>query len=212
MLVDGDRIRIYGRRVDFWIVMMVSDYFIMLFDQSLFGGKMKRTLLFIISALLIPTLSLAVTYDHKLKKGKMEFEWKVDGKDLHIKVRAKTKGWVGIGFNPSKKMKGANILIGRVKSGKASVRDDWGTSTIGHSSDKKKGGKKNVSNVSGSEKGGFTELMFTIPLDSGDSVDTVIQPKGETTVILAYGRSDSYRLGHKFVTTLKVNLETGKFK
>ena len=170
---------------------------------------MKRKSFLFLMLLLCPALLIATDYDHTIHKGEMAFAWKIDGKKLHIKLRAKTKGWVGIGFNPEKVMKGANILIGRVKKGKASVRDDIGTSIITHSSDKKMGGKGNVSAISGNEKAGYTELLFTIPLDSGDAKDTVIQPNGETVVMLAFGRSDSYHLGHKFVTTLKVNLTTG---
>ncbi len=173
---------------------------------------MRSRLLLILILLLfsVPTLLFAATYDHKIDKGTMVFEWKVKGKKLHIKLRAKTKGWVGIGFNPTKKMKGANILIGRVKRGKASIRDDFGSGLEKHTSDKKKGGKKNVSKISGKEKGGYTVLRFIIPLNSGDSKDTVIQPNGDTIVMLAYGNSDSYRLGHTFFKKVKVNLITGQ--
>ena len=169
-----------------------------------------RAFLFLLPLLLFcPAWLAAADYDHTIDKGKISFSWRVDSEKLHIKLRAKTKGWVGIGFNPKDMMKGANILIGRVKKGKASVRDDFGTGTKKHSSDRRKGGWANVSGVSGSEKGGYTEIRFSIPLDSGDEKDTVIHPEGETVVILAFGKSDSYRLGHKSSATLKVNLATG---
>ena len=164
---------------------------------------------FLCMLLLYPALLFAVDYDFMIKREKMTFEWKVDGDKLHIQLGAKTKGWVGIGFNPEEHMKGANILIGNVKKGKVSVRDDIGTGTESHSSDTKSRGKSNVSDVSGSEKNGYTKLRFTIPLNSGDAKDTIIEPHKDTIVLLAYGRSDSFRLGHKFTAMLKVNLGTG---
>jgi len=171
--------------------------------------KIKWISLLII--LFFPAVIMGQSFDHKINTGKMTFEWKVDGSNLNIKLKAKTKGWLGIGFNPTYMMKGANILIGSVKRGKAKVRDDYGTKSESHASDKKKGGKKNVSKISGSEKGRSTELMFTIPLNSGDKRDKPIDVSGETIVMLAYGKADSFRIGHKYVAILKVNLSTGKF-
>ena len=173
---------------------------------------MKKRLLMLLMGILSPFMLLAADYDFTVDMGKLQFEWKVDGSDLNIYLKAKTKGWVGVGFNPTKMMKGANILIGRVKKGKASVRDDFGTSTDKHKSDSKIGGKKNISNISGSETGGVTELKFTIPLNSGDPKDTPINVNKDITMIFAFGNKDSYRLGHKFFKTITVNLSTGEYQ
>ncbi len=173
---------------------------------------MKGKLFIFILICLIPSTIFAKAYDHKVDTGKMTFEWKVDSKMLHIKLKAKTKGWLGIGFNPTKVMKNADVLIGRVKRGKANVRDDFATKEESHSSDKKLGGKSNVTNVSGKEEKGYTELEFTIPLNSKDNKDTELKVNGDTLVMLAFGRSDSYRLGHLYREVLKVNLKTGKYQ
>lgn len=172
---------------------------------------MKLKWISLLTFLFFPFVIIGQNFDHKIDTGKMTFEWKIESQNLNIKLKARTKGWLGIGFNPTHMMKGANILIGSVKRGKAKVRDDYGTKNEGHASDKKKGGKKNVTKISGSEKGGITELMFTIPLDSGDSKDKPINVMGETVVLLAFGNVDSYRIGHDFFKILKVNLSTGKF-
>ena len=173
---------------------------------------MKKRLLMVLLIVLAPFILFAGDYNFAIDMGKMQFEWKVDGSNLNIYLKAKTKGWVGVGFNPKKMMKGANILIGRVKGGKASVRDDYGTSRDKHKSDKKVGGKKNVTNISGSEIGGVTELKFTIPLDSGDLKDTPIDVNKDIKMIFSFGNSDSYRLGHKYFKTITVNLSTGKYQ
>ena len=66
----------------------------------------KITSLFVgICVLLLSSVSgvYGAAYDHEVKAKKMSFYWKVDGDTLAVKISAKTKGWVGIGFNPGKK-------------------------------------------------------------------------------------------------------------
>jgi len=153
----------------------------------------------------------AVDYEHETKVRGMEFAWKVADDRLHIKLTARTTGWVGIGFNPVEYMEGANYIIGYVKRGKVTLRDDYGDSARNHNSDEKLGGTDDVTLVSGEEKGRSTTLEFSLPLDSGDKYDSVLEPEGETVVLLAYGgKRDSFRGKHKFRTDLKVNLSTGK--
>lgn len=162
---------------------------------------------------LAPLTTLAADYDHKIEVDKMSFEWKVDGKNIHIRLKAKTEGWVGVGFNPSEEMKDANFILGYVKKGKVKVTDHFGHAKRQHKSDKKGGGKKNVDNVAGKEDGGFTEISFSIPLNSGDDKDTVIEPDKETIVLLSYGAGrDSFKSKHKFKSVLSVTLATGKYK
>ena len=92
----------------------------------------------------------------------------------------------------------------------AEVFDHYGTETKKHQDDEKIEGTSNLSNVSGSEQDGQTVLEFTVPLDSGDAMDKPVSAQGETVVLLAYGRSDSIVLKHRFRAILKVNLSTGE--
>ena len=69
---------------------------------------------------------VAKDYSHSLTAGKMEFHWSVEGDNLAVKVSAKTKGWVGVGFNPTKRMQGANYVVGYVKGNKVKISDEYG--------------------------------------------------------------------------------------
>ncbi len=173
---------------------------------------MKRVFVWVVCCaifLLNPCISGEAKYQHKIDVENMSFQWTVKEGNLDIKLTAKTTGWVGIGFNPSKGMKDADFIIGYVKNGTAKARDDFGVSERKHSSDKKSGGVSNITNLTGSETNGTTEIAFTIPLNSGDSKDTVIKPEGETTVLLSYGAGrDSFLSKHQFKKTLNVNLTT----
>lgn len=165
--------------------------------------------------LLLMTLSAtdplrAAEYNHELTVKKMTFAWSLNGENIDIKISAKTTGWVAVGFNPSDKMKDANIIIGYVKKGKVVIIDDFGTKKYAHKRDKKLGGQDNILQRSGSESGGITTLEFSIPLNSEDSKDRVIIPDGDTTVLLAYGAGrDSFRAKHKFRAVRTVNLTSG---
>lgn len=152
-------------------------------------------------------------YEHELTAKGTTFAWKVDGDTLHAKMSAKTKGWVAVGFNPSKKMKDANYILGYVKDGEAKVVDHFGDKNTGHSSDEKLGGTSDVTLVGGSEDGGVTTIEFTIPMNSSDKYDGVLSKDGDTVVLLAYGPArDSFKPRHKGKAKKTVNLGTGEVK
>lgn len=169
----------------------------------------------VIFAFLISMVNVAQSaeYQHSLTADKMTFDWSVEGDQLAVKLSAPTTGWVAVGFNPSKKMKDANIVIGYVKKGKVKIVDHFGTAATQHKGDEKIGGAENVTVIGGSEEGDVTTIEFSIPLNSGDEKDGAIDPNADTTVILAYGTErDSFKMKHKFNDTIVVNLNTGAKK
>ncbi|BCS96582.1 hypothetical protein DSLASN_22140 [Desulfoluna limicola] len=155
-------------------------------------------------------LAGAEPFDHTLTDGPMTFSWSVGDGVLNVKLTGKTEGWVAVGFNPVKMMKGANFIMGYVKDGKVTVTDHTGHAERNHKADTKSGGQNHASNTVGSEKGGMTEISFTIPLDSQDANDTIIDPSGMTTVLLAMGGGrDSFRSVHTFRSVHRVTLSSG---
>ena len=151
-------------------------------------------------------------YNHKIAVENIVFEWKLSGEDIHIRLTAKTEGWVGIGFNPSKRMKDANFIIGYVKEGNVNVADHYGITERQHEKDTKLGGQMNITNIVGKEGNGVTDITFFIPLNSEDPKDRPIWTDKDNTVLLAYGAGrDSFRAKHRFKTVLKVNMSTGEF-
>jgi hypothetical protein len=151
-------------------------------------------------------------YGHGIEVADMRFLWRLREDSIDIKLAAPTKGWVAVGFNPEngEDMAGANLIIGLVKAGRAEVLDHYGIMKEKHKDDEKIGGQADVSNVSGSEANGTTELEFTIPLDSGDAKDRPLSIQDDNIVLLAYGKSDRIVLKHKFRALLRLNLSTGE--
>ncbi len=126
-----------------------------------------------------------------VSSGGMELSWRVAADALEVKVSAPTTGWVAVGFDPSRMMKDANILIGYVDGSSIVVTDQFGVATTSHRLDEAIGGRTDVTVIGGSESDGVTELHFSIPLDSGDERDRVLTPGSEYTVILAHGENDA---------------------
>ena len=94
---------------------------------------------FIIITIFSSTHGKANEYDHSIDLNEIKFLWKITEDSIHIKLSAKTTGWVGIGFNPSQEMKDANLILGYVKDGTPKVTDHFGTTNRQHMKDKKVG-------------------------------------------------------------------------
>lgn len=113
--------------------------------------------------------------------------WRVNGDALEVSVTAPTTGWIAVGFEPSRAMKDANILIGYVAGSEVVVTDQFGTTMVQHAQDSSLGGTTDVTVLGGSEADGATTIEFSIPLDSGDEYDQPLEPGSTIAVILAYG-------------------------
>jgi hypothetical protein len=177
--------------------------------------KMKKniimTMVFVIMVLFVPFSLHATDYQHTLEVKDMQFSWAIEGDKIHVKLSAKTTGWVGIGFDPETAMAGANIIIGAVKNGKFKVEDHYADRKRGHKNDVKLGGTNDVINTFGSEEDGVTTISFTFPLDSGDKYDKPIKAQGKYRVMLAYGAGkDSFKNRHPYRTIYDIDLSTGE--
>lgn len=117
--------------------------------------------------------------------------WELDGETANFTMSAPTTGWIAVGFEPSSAMKDANIIIGYVIGEEVYISDDWGDGFISHRVDTDLGGSDDVSLTEGSEIDGITAISFSIPLNSGDSYDRIIQPGSAGKVILAFGPDDA---------------------
>jgi len=152
---------------------------------------MKRTLRY---ALLASVFSAAAVFAQTPVTGErngISFSILIRGAEAEITVSAAVRGWVGIGFNPTNRMKDADFLIGYVKDGVAFARDDFGTGTGSHRADVDVGGTNNIISFSGTEKDGVTTMTFVVPVDSGDSKDSKLLP-GKHSVILGASNSDNF--------------------
>jgi len=134
------------------------------------------------------------------------FAWRVEGGNLSCIVSAPTDGWVSVGFDPTKMMKDANIIIGYVEDGVVHVEDHFGTANKRHRADTDIDGTRDILDQTGKETGDITEIAFTIPLNSGDEKDRILVPGKKYNVILAYGSRDNYKSKHREKAIVEIEL------
>jgi hypothetical protein len=134
-------------------------------------------------------------------------QWKTDTLgNLLAKVSTATVGWIAVGFDPSVGMQDANIIIGYVANDTVYIRDDFGTGIHAHAPDTALGGTDDVGDRAGTETGGSTEISFTIPLDSGDPRDRILEIGQSYQVILAWGMDDAFDLPHTVRVTTSIDI------
>lgn len=109
----------------------------------------------------------------------------------------KTKGWVAIGFEPTSRMKDADMIIGWVQDGKVKVIDAYSTGETGpHPPDEKLGGRSDILSYGGSEKGGVTVIEFKRKLSTGDKFDKDLKPGSTVKFIFAMADADEFTKKH----------------
>lgn len=135
--------------------------------------------------------------------GNYELRMRTDEQYLYIGIKARTSGWVAVGFEPSSKMKDADIILGFVQDGKTTISDQFSTSKYGvHIPDTKLGGSDDILEFGGKEEGDFTTIEFKRALNTGDQYDKVLT-HGVINIIWSYGSTDE-------ITTKHVTRGTGK--
>ncbi len=175
---------------------------------------MKKTSILIIMVLLIYcTIGLSAeegslnTGNYKTAEVKgIVFNWEIIDENIKIILTAPTTGWVAVGFNPSRMMKDANILIGYVKNGEVFMEDHFGSGNTKHKADIDLDGTEDITVLGGSEEDDKTTLHFSIPLHSWDSTDRKLEEGEEYKVIFAYGKKDDFKSYHKLRTSLMITL------
>lgn len=128
--------------------------------------------------------------------GELTVYSRIDGDKVRMALKAKTNGYVAIGFEPSQRMQDADIILGFVKDGKATIADMYSTGPTGpHPPDEQQGGKNDVSVFGGSNKDGVTIIEFERKLDTGDAKDKVIKA-GDNKIIWAISEEAAFSGKH----------------
>ncbi len=125
-----------------------------------------------------------------------ELWWTADDTYIYVGMKAKTQGWVAVGFDPELMMQGADIVIGSVKDGKLSIADQYSTGQFGpHPADTQQGGTDDILASGGKSDGVFTTIEFKRKLDTGDKFDKALH-KGTNKILWAYGSDPQFTIKH----------------
>ena len=109
---------------------------------------------------------------------------------------------MAVGFDPSNRMQGANIILGKVDNGIPEVRDDFGSAPTNHTMD----ARQDINTFDVTEQVGTTTVSFIIPLDSEDPMDKPLVEGESYKVILSYGSNDNDNFDQKHSTRTSVTI------
>jgi hypothetical protein len=125
--------------------------------------------------------------------------WDFQGDVMNMALKAKTAGWVSIGFDPSSKMKDADMVLGLVDdSGRVYVVDAFSTGENGpHPADTDLGGTDDIIDFGGTESDGWTTIEFSRLANSTDLYDRNVWNGQVIKVIWAYSLSDEFTGYHE---------------
>ena len=129
--------------------------------------------------------------------GKFNLHWSLDGDEVYFALQGETTGWVALGLEPTRAMQDADMLMGWVEGGRASVLDAFSTGAFGpHPPDTDLGGSSDILDFAGSERNGITTIELKRKLSTRDRYDKAVATRGTMSIIWAVGRSDSYLTKH----------------
>ena len=126
-----------------------------------------------------------------------EIYWKNDVQYLYVGMRAKTLGWIAVGFEPTDWMKDADIVLGYVQDGNVTVQDQYSTGNYGpHVPDVELGGTNDILEHGGLAENGYTVIEFKRKMDTGDRFDKAFVPGQAIPLIWGFSDSGSPEVRH----------------
>jgi hypothetical protein len=133
----------------------------------------------------------------------IELYWQNADSTLFVGLVSPGIGWVAIGFDPERKMQGANIIIAAIIDGELTIEDHFGSGQTSHRADP----VSQILAAAGIEEAGETSVEFAIPLaGGGDGVD--LEPGATVTTLLAYHEtSDRLTSHHSKRSTIEILLD-----
>jgi len=128
--------------------------------------------------------------------GDYELWWTADDQYVYMGMKAKTPGWVAVGFDPESMMLHADIVQGYIQDGKLSIADMYSTGQFGpHPPDTQLGGTDDILASGGKSDSGYTTIEFKRKLDTGDKYDKPLH-SGTNKIIWAYGSDPQFTIKH----------------
>ena len=132
-----------------------------------------------------------------LSDGRYAVHWKNDAEDLYMALEGKTEGFVSIGFEPTQGMKDADMIMGWVSGGEATVLDLNSTGIYGpHPPDEDLGGRNDILEFGGFESDNRTLIEFKRKMDTGDLFDKSFKPGQTVKIIWSISGSDALAVRH----------------
>lgn len=149
----------------------------------------------------------------ELGDGHFVMYWDIQGDTIKMGITAEATGMVAIGWEPTRRMMDADMIIGYREGSEFTLHDTISVGETGpHPDDVDEGGAFSLENYMIGEEGGVTTIEFTRLLDTGDDMDNPLPATGTVKFIWATSDSDDFTSYHGRRGTVIVDIETGEFE
>ena len=146
-------------------------------------------------------------YGNTRAYGDYSIYWSSDDEYVYIGMKARTAGWLAVGFGAEGFMKNADIIMGSVKDGRLSIMDTFSTGEFGpHPPDTQLGGSDDILDSAGKSDSGYTVVEFKRKLDTGDKYDRPLS-KGSNNIIWAYSGEPVLTVKHSLRGAGEIDLK-----
>lgn len=126
-----------------------------------------------------------------------EVYWKNDVQYLYLAMKAKTLGWIAVGFEPTEWMKDADIATGYVHNGTVAVQDQYSTGNYGpHVADTELGGTNDIMEYGGRAENGYLVIEFMRKMNTGDKYDKAFVSGQAVSMIWSLSDSNFTEVKH----------------
>jgi hypothetical protein len=140
------------------------------------------------------------THNALFADGSLEIYWKNDNEYFCMALKGQSKGWLAVGFEPSFRMKDADMIFGWVTEREVIVLDLYSTGPYGpHPPDTELDGSNDIFEYGGKEGETNTVIEFKRKLNTGDVYDEPLSQGQTITIIWAMATSDSLNTQHNIV-------------
>lgn len=145
----------------------------------------------------IDTKEYANTYKHA--QSGINLSWQVVGDTIYMAFTSPSKGWTGLGFNPSgDKKDGGDMYMFMFDASKLMALDMFMTKATGAPKlDTDEGGKNDILASAGTSSSTGMVVEFSRKLDTKDKTDEAILLGKTNKLLLAVGETPSATKSHK---------------
>lgn len=111
--------------------------------------------------------------EQSFEKGSFRLLWRIVDDNIFMAIESDAKGWVAVGFEPTRIMANSDMIFGFVESsGSVKAVDAWSTGMFGpHPPDVDQGVKDSLLSFAGARSGNRLVFEFSRALNTGDKYD-----------------------------------------
>ena len=166
-----------------------------------------RTLLLITSTLvIIMSCAAQEDFDKTISKNGMNISWEYQEGRIHFTMSAPTDGWVTIGFNTTRDITGAYLLMGNIIGGQVNVVAHYTLSPGNYKPIDTLGEVVQVLDVMGFENSEGTTIGFSLPIKATNKYQKELSEGTMYTMIIAYSQEDDFQHHSSMRTFLDIKL------